>query len=62
MTILRSFHIWNLQGQISPTDFYCGLEQVTNEDGLLRVPVCGCGMLMPLKDRLTQWMLMVHKW
>ena len=41
MTVLRSFHIWNLQGQISPTDFYRGLEQMTNGDGLLRVPVCG---------------------
>jgi hypothetical protein len=68
MTVLRSFHIWNLQGQISPTDFYRGLEQMTNGDGLSRVPVCGsidccgCGMLTPRKDRLTQWMLMVREW
>ena len=41
---------------------------MTNGDGLLHVLVCGsincyeCGMLMPLKDCLTQWMLMVHEW
>jgi hypothetical protein len=39
MAVLRSFHTWNLQGQISLTDFYCGLEQITCGDGLLSVPV-----------------------
>ncbi|KAF8233688.1 hypothetical protein L208DRAFT_1265416, partial [Tricholoma matsutake] len=39
MTVLWSFHIWNLQGQISPTDFDCALEQMTNGDGLSHVPV-----------------------
>ena len=39
MTVLRSFHVWNLQGQITPTDFYRSLEQLTCGDGLTRVPV-----------------------
>ena len=39
MAVLRSFHAWNLQGQLSPTDFYRGLEQMTCGDGLLNVPV-----------------------
>jgi CxC2 like cysteine cluster associated with KDZ transposases len=39
MAVLRSFHAWNLQGQISPTDFYRGLEQLTCGDGLSSVPV-----------------------
>lgn len=40
MRLLRSFHVWNLQGHISPTDFYRGLEQLTCGDGLLSLPVC----------------------
>ena len=39
MTVLRSFHTLNLQGQISSTDFYRGLEQMTCGDGLSSVPV-----------------------
>ena len=39
MSVLRSFHIWNLQGQVTPTDFYRGLEQLTCGDGLTQVPV-----------------------
>ena len=39
MAMLWSFHTWNLQGQISPTDFYHGLEQITCGDGLLSVLV-----------------------
>lgn len=39
MAVLRSFHTWNLQGQVSPTDFYRGLEQMTCGDGLSSVPV-----------------------
>ena len=39
MAVLRLFHISNLQGQISPTDFYRGLEQMTCGDGLSYVPV-----------------------
>jgi len=42
MTVLRSFHAWNLQGQISSTDFYRGLEQMTCGDGLSSVPVGVC--------------------
>ena len=39
MEVLRLFHILNLQGQIAPTDFYRGLEQMTCGDGLRTVPV-----------------------
>jgi hypothetical protein len=39
MAVLRSFHTWNLQGQISSTDFYRGLEQMTCGDGLSTLPV-----------------------
>jgi hypothetical protein len=39
MNVLRSFHIFNLQGQISPTDFYRGLEQMTCGNGLSTLPV-----------------------
>jgi len=39
MAVLQSFHIWNLQGQISPTDFYRGLEKMTCGNGLLSLPV-----------------------
>ena len=39
MAVLRSFHILNLQGQISPTDFYRSLEQMTVGNGLSDVPV-----------------------
>lgn len=39
MAVLRSFHTWNLQGQISSTDFYRGLEQMTCGNGLSSVPV-----------------------
>jgi len=39
MAVLRSFHVWNLQGQVTPTDFYRGLEQLTCGDGLTPVPV-----------------------
>jgi CxC2 like cysteine cluster associated with KDZ transposases len=70
MTVLRSFHTWNLQGQISPTDFYRGLEQMTCGDGLSSVPVSIC-LYIPwdhhsnadiFKDHLAQWMLMVREW
>jgi CxC2 like cysteine cluster associated with KDZ transposases len=39
MAVLQSFHTWNLQGQISSTDFYRGLEQMTCGDGLSTLPV-----------------------
>jgi hypothetical protein len=39
MALLRSFHILNLQGHISPTDFYHGLVQATSGDGLIKPPV-----------------------
>lgn len=68
MIVLWLFHTWNLQGQISPTDFYHGLEQITCSNGLLVVPVsinlfCSLGLsLMFSKDHLAQWMLMVCQW
>ena len=39
MNVLRNFHILNLQGQISPTDFYRSLERLMCGDGLSAVPV-----------------------
>lgn len=67
MDVLRSFHIWNLQGHIAPTDFYRGLEQITCGDGLVSLPVSFSLLmleyyLMSSKDRLAQWMLMVRQW
>src|SRR5271170_3475893 len=40
MDVLRSFHILNLQGRVSPTDFYRSLERSTDGQGLLDLPVC----------------------
>ena len=48
MAVLRLFHISNLQGQISPTDFYRGLEQMTCGDGLSYVPVSVAVFLLVL--------------
>ena len=48
MAVLRSFHILNLHGQISPTDFYRGLEQMTCGDGLSHVPVSMAILLLVL--------------
>ena len=48
MAVLRSFHISNLQGQIAPTDFYRGLEQMTCGDGLSYVPVSMAMFLLVL--------------
>ncbi|KIL56755.1 hypothetical protein M378DRAFT_88857, partial [Amanita muscaria Koide BX008] len=39
MNVLRTFHILNLQGQIAPTDFYRGLEQLMCANGLSTIPV-----------------------
>ena len=39
MSVLRYFHITNLQGQVTPTDFYRTLEQMSSGDGLTNLPV-----------------------
>lgn len=39
MSVLRLFHVTNLQGQVTPTDFYRTLEQMTSGDGLTILPV-----------------------
>jgi hypothetical protein len=39
MTVLRLFHVTNLQGQVTPTDFYRTLEQMSSGDGLFNLPV-----------------------
>ena len=39
MSILRFFHITNLQGQVTPTDFYRSLELMSSGDGLTNPPV-----------------------
>jgi hypothetical protein len=68
MNVLRLFHIMNLQGHISPTDFYRTLEQMTCGDGLLRIPVSMTPHTVAItdvvlfQDRLAQWMLMVRQW
>jgi hypothetical protein len=37
---LRTFHILNLQGRLPPTDYYRGLEQMSNGNGMNSCPVC----------------------
>ena len=39
MSLLRLFHVTNLQGQVTPTDFYRTLEQMSSGDGLTNLPV-----------------------
>ena len=39
MSLLRLFHVTNLQGQVTPTDFYRTLEQMSSGDGLTTLPV-----------------------
>jgi hypothetical protein len=39
MDVLRKFHILNLQGRLPLTDFYRGLERMTDGAGLSEVPV-----------------------
>ena len=39
MSLLRLFHVTNLQGQVTPTDFYRTLEQMSSGDGLRNLPV-----------------------
>jgi len=39
MEVLRTFHILNLQARIPPTEFYRGLERMTNGQGLRELPV-----------------------
>jgi hypothetical protein len=62
MTVLWSFHTWNLQGQISDW-FYCGLEQITWRWSRVLVSIwLSVGraikvMLTFFKDRLAQWMM-----
>ena len=38
-SVLRTFHLLNLQGQIALTDFYWSLEQLVCGDGLSSIPV-----------------------
>jgi hypothetical protein len=67
MSVLRLFHVTNLQGQVTPTDFYRTLEQMSSGDGLTKLPVSDHHLMRALltdhvKDRLPQWMLMVREW
>ena len=39
MSLLRLFHVTNLQGQVTPTDFYRTLEQLSSGGGLSNLPV-----------------------
>ena len=47
MNVLRNFHTLNLQGQISPTDFYRSLERLTCGDGLSTIPVSSKFFIFP---------------
>ena len=69
MSVLRFFHINNLQGQVTPKDFYRTLEQMSSSNGLTNPPVSIAIMRRQTallanysKDRLAQWMLMVREW
>ena|SRR5215475_15846431 len=42
MEVLRKFHILNLQARIPPTEFYRGLERMTDGQGLMELPVSLC--------------------
>jgi hypothetical protein len=46
MSVLRLFHVTNLQGQVTPTDFYRTLEQMTSGDGLSILPVSDHDIIM----------------
>ena len=39
MEVLRMFHTLNLQARTPPTDFYRTLEQMSNGQGLVNLPV-----------------------
>ena len=39
MFLLRLFHVTNLAGQVTPTDFYRTLEQLSSGGGLSNLPV-----------------------
>ena len=69
MSVLRLFHVTNLQGQVTPTDFYHTLEQLSSGDGLSNLPVSikrsrtQRGLTDHIvEDCLAQWMLMVREW
>jgi hypothetical protein len=68
MSVLRLFHVTNLQGQVTPTDFYRTLEQMSSGDGLSNMPVSDRSIKESgltdhtVEDRLSQWMLMVREW
>ena len=67
MSLLRLFHVTNLQGQVTPTDFYRTLEQLSSGDGLTTLPVSNfktqnLWLTKHPKDRLAQWMIMVREW
>ena len=67
MDVLRKFHILNLQARLPPTEFYRGLERMTDGAGLVDLPVsrllvAALHMLIYWQDRLAQFMLMVREW
>ena len=51
MSVLRLFHVTNLQGQVTPTDFYRTLEQLSTGDGLTKLPVSAQNIHRPFTDR-----------
>ena len=57
MSLLRLFHVTNLQGQVTPTDFYRTLEQMSSGDGLNKLPVSNHSP--PFHEGLTQYYLRI---
>lgn len=35
-SLMRTFHLLNLQGRLAPTDFYRSLQKIENGDGLVK--------------------------
>lgn len=67
---LRQFHHLNLQGRISPYDYYTALELMTDPYGFLDLPVrfisfhsypCTAHPIT-LQNRLSSFMLLVREW
>lgn len=65
---LRRFHVINLRGHLSPTDYYRAIEELTDGTGLHQPPVsytCVAPLYFPelhFQDRLAQFMLILRQW
>ena len=65
---MRLFHLLNLQGNLTPTDFYRSLEQLTDSRKLLKLPVSKNDVTLCIytqhcpQDRLSSFMNIVRQW